>query len=251
LTQRDASKARHFFHPHDPKYRIDKLTQKTYLVSMAGMTLETLTEELQRWADIEAADPSDSRLRTRRRILNAATELFSTHGYRKTNIDEVARDAGIAKGSVYLYFKSKAELLIHAVAEAKMAYFAEILPLLEAPDLDPTARIEAYLAAAFRLVAEVPLLARLMSGDREILMALDDLGEAFNEQIHDAQLRFLTTLLSSVPGADPETVAEDAQVLIGIIYGMPPILAHGQRRNIDPATFARMLARLIVEGVNR
>jgi len=43
-------------------------------------------------------------------ILAAAAEAFDAHGYAATTIDEVAARAGISKGSVYNYFRSKQEL---------------------------------------------------------------------------------------------------------------------------------------------
>src|SRR6201988_808730 len=43
-------------------------------------------------------------------ILDAAMKLFSQYGYRRTSIDDIARQAEIAKGTVYLSFKSKEEI---------------------------------------------------------------------------------------------------------------------------------------------
>lgn len=43
-------------------------------------------------------------------ILDAALRLFSQYGYRRTSIDDIAREAEIAKGTVYLSFKSKEEI---------------------------------------------------------------------------------------------------------------------------------------------
>ena len=57
--------------------------------------------------------------RKRERILDAATRQFIAHGYRKASVDEIARDAGIAKGTLYLYYRTKAELLVHAVTREK------------------------------------------------------------------------------------------------------------------------------------
>lgn len=48
-----------------------------------------------------------------KRIVNAATKLFAERGYQGTTIDEIAREANIAKGTVYLYFKDKQELFRH------------------------------------------------------------------------------------------------------------------------------------------
>ena len=43
-------------------------------------------------------------------ILAAAFEVFSAHGYEAARVDDVARQAGIAKGTIYLYFRDKEQL---------------------------------------------------------------------------------------------------------------------------------------------
>jgi len=45
------------------------------------------------------------------RILDAAANLFVHYGYDKTAVSDIAREAGISKGAIYLHFKSKDELL--------------------------------------------------------------------------------------------------------------------------------------------
>jgi AcrR family transcriptional regulator len=48
-------------------------------------------------------------------ILDAARAVFSRDGYASSSVDDVATEAGIAKGTVYLYFKSKEELYLAAL----------------------------------------------------------------------------------------------------------------------------------------
>lgn len=48
-------------------------------------------------------------------ILDIATRVFSRYGYNKTSLDEIATEAGIAKGTVYYYFSSKEELFMNVV----------------------------------------------------------------------------------------------------------------------------------------
>jgi AcrR family transcriptional regulator len=61
-----------------------------------------------------AAKPSarrrERRLHRHEEILAAAFEVFAAHGYEATRIDDVARHAGIAKGTIYLYFRDKEQL---------------------------------------------------------------------------------------------------------------------------------------------
>lgn len=56
-----------------------------------------------------------------RDILNAAFEEFSSRGYEATRLDDVAQRAGIAKGTVYLYFKNK-EMLFRAVLRSQITH---------------------------------------------------------------------------------------------------------------------------------
>jgi AcrR family transcriptional regulator len=46
----------------------------------------------------------------REQILDAALQLFSQQGFVGTNVDDIAQKAGIAKGTLYLYFKSKDDI---------------------------------------------------------------------------------------------------------------------------------------------
>jgi AcrR family transcriptional regulator len=47
----------------------------------------------------------------RRLIMKAALKIFSRKGYSPTALDEIAQEAGIAKGTLYLYFKDKEDLI--------------------------------------------------------------------------------------------------------------------------------------------
>jgi len=56
-------------------------------------------------------------------IINAAISVFSTHGFHKAKIEDIAKEAGIGKGTIYEYFDSKKslfqEMIRHGVEEYK------------------------------------------------------------------------------------------------------------------------------------
>ena len=56
----------------------------------------------------------EKKLQRQEELLTAAFQVFAAHGYEATRIDDVARMAGIAKGTIYLYFPDK-ERLFQAV----------------------------------------------------------------------------------------------------------------------------------------
>ena len=54
----------------------------------------------------------EKKAESRRRILESAREVFFRDGFMKANLDEVAEKAGVAKGTLYRYFESKADLYV-------------------------------------------------------------------------------------------------------------------------------------------
>lgn len=62
----------------------------------------------------------------RQRILDAAMRVFEKHGYKDASIDEIARLADVAKGTVYLACESKADLFYQAVHLDLKAWGAQI-----------------------------------------------------------------------------------------------------------------------------
>jgi TetR/AcrR family fatty acid metabolism transcriptional regulator len=53
----------------------------------------------------------------RARILKSAVKVFARKGFHETKVAEIARAAGVADGTIYLYFKSKDDLLISVFEE--------------------------------------------------------------------------------------------------------------------------------------
>ena len=70
----------------------------------------------------QRAIASEDKERRRQAILDAAEKLFLRHPARMASVSEVAEAAGLAKGTVYLYFPSKEEMLL-ALHERHVAHF--------------------------------------------------------------------------------------------------------------------------------
>ncbi|MBZ0302601.1 MAG: TetR/AcrR family transcriptional regulator [Anaerolineae bacterium] len=76
---------------------------------------------------------SDHKAREQR-ILDAAAELFAHYGYDKTAVSDIAREAGVSQGGIYLHFDSK-EALFEALLIREMRTYAE--SWLQRLDADP------------------------------------------------------------------------------------------------------------------
>ncbi len=93
-------------------------------------------------------------------ILIAARALFVETGFGDINIAEIARRAGLAKGTVYLYFKTKEEIFLNLASE-ELNDWLDVLDnaLLSA---ETTRSIPDFVGMARHLLEERPLLLRLM-----------------------------------------------------------------------------------------
>ncbi len=81
-----------------------------------------------------SADQRDQYLQDRREeIINAAVEVFGKKGFAGASVSEIARAAGIAKGTVYLYFQSKEEIFTAILVERSFLPQLEDLMLVDEP----------------------------------------------------------------------------------------------------------------------
>jgi AcrR family transcriptional regulator len=69
----------------------------------------------------------------RERVLHAAMAEFGRHGYSGGSLNVIARDAGVAKGSLFQYFDDKFDLFAHVAEETSLRVYAAMSPYLESP----------------------------------------------------------------------------------------------------------------------
>ena len=65
----------------------------------------------------------------KKQITEAATTVFSRQGFQKSRISDIASEAGLSKGTLYLYFKSKDEIIVSLLAnlfDREFSYLHEL-----------------------------------------------------------------------------------------------------------------------------
>jgi AcrR family transcriptional regulator len=88
----------------------------------------------------------------RHAILDAALRVFAKHGYASARISDVAAAAGVGKGTVYLYFTSKENLLME-VFESRVKQILSMIDELVVSRVAPREGLRAFFDAALDLVA--------------------------------------------------------------------------------------------------
>ena len=94
-------------------------------------------------------------------IIDAAVRVFARSGYYNSRVSDIAREAGIAAGTIYLYFKTKEEILVTLFRE-KMAEWVTFVRGEIAGEPDAIAKIRKLVALHFRVLEDDPDLAEVV-----------------------------------------------------------------------------------------
>ena len=114
----------------------------------------------------ERQPESDERKLREERILDAATTLLVRWGYRKTTLDDVAREAGVGKGTIYLHWKDKNDLFRAAIWREQQRYSEEVQRRIAA---DPEGGLLHRITTHGMLAAlSNPLMAAIIRGQSDI-----------------------------------------------------------------------------------
>jgi TetR/AcrR family fatty acid metabolism transcriptional regulator len=134
-------------------------------------------------------------------IIDAAIRVFARTGYYNSRVSDIAREAGIASGTIYLYFKTKDEILVSLFRD-KMAEWVAFArrEIVAAPD--PIAKIRRLVALHFSVLEGNPDLAdvvqvELRQGHKffrgasahEVSAYFDLIGGVLEEGIASGQVR--------------------------------------------------------------
>ena len=101
------------------------------------------------------------------RILDAAGVLLLRLGYRKVTIEDVAKQAEVGKGTVYLHWRSKEQLFQALVLRTSVELTEELLELLRADPMEVLPH--RFMRSSFLATLRRPLMLALLTDDGELL----------------------------------------------------------------------------------
>src|SRR5215470_16108135 len=104
---------------------------------------------------IHSAPDRGDRTEKRERILAAAERVFAKRGFFAARVSEIAKDAGVADSTIYLYFRSKDDLLI-SLFEARMKQVNALLAEAIASATGAPAQLRVFIHAYLKLVHDEP-----------------------------------------------------------------------------------------------
>jgi len=178
-------------------------------------------------------------------VREAAAKLFSTRGFLETSMDEIARAAGLSKGGMYHYFKSKTEILYAILSDFMDQVLGDIDLLVES-----TKRPEEKLS--FLIQRHVETYARHRHSARVLLKEANSLPKRHLRKIHDKERRYLGAveeIIGELLGADVDRdVLKTATFsLLGMcnwIYSW-----YDPQGRIDPRRLSEIIMTIFTKGI--
>src|SRR5205809_6591023 len=94
-------------------------------------------------------------------IVDAAIRVFARNGYYNSRVSDIAKEAGVASGTIYLYFKTKDAILVTLFREKMAAWVAHVRAAI-AGEPDAVAKIRRLVALHFGVLENDPALAEVV-----------------------------------------------------------------------------------------
>ena len=185
----------------------------------------------------------------REAILQAAWSLIRHYGYSKTTIDDIAREAGVGKGTIYLYFRSKVEIML-ALTDLTNQRITSELERIASGDGTPEERLRA--CVLYRLMTLFDLVNRYPHSEDVIAVILPEIVERLERYVHrhgellgqivEEGCR-AGTLVSDDPAAAGQLLARLFEFMT------PPYYRFDSRESLE--RFAGETLDLLLEGLRR
>jgi len=167
----------------------------------------------------------------RRQILDIAEKLFNRFGIRRTGVDEIARMADVAKGTIYNYFGNK-DGLFKALAREKLVVFEEMLEKSLDNIKDPIEKLRITALGHLRVSIDNPFLSdKLLYGNYD---------EKIRVYLAELEKKTQTVIARILDGIDPKKMAAgEKKALVNTLIFTLKGMTESVRERMEPVSIRR------------
>ena len=176
-------------------------------------------------------------------IIEVARRSFARYGYKRTVIDDIAREAGIAKGTFYLNFRSKEELFLEVIRKIRREIVEEYFERISR-EATATGKLRETLRFALESLERDPLFAKISGGDEEFRIALSLVEEPETQRMLDGLLGYVRSFFEE--GIKNGELRPDIDLdVIPQVFGSLKLLHFSK----EAATAGRLTYQQYVDGI--
>lgn len=184
---------------------------------------------------------------TREAILDAVDSLMARHGFRRITVEDIAREAGISKRTVYTYFDSKVEVGLSSI-DRVVRRAVEAMAAIAATNAPPDERLRDMLVA--RVMTRVLEVQNYRSSMDELFESVRPAYMSRRRGWFETERDILSEIVSEISDAAPD---ETAELLIRATNAFIPYSLSPEELGHPDSVRAKAsaLAQLLVQGIQR
>ncbi len=151
-------------------------------------------------------------------ILKKGEEIFFKKGYYKTKIDDIAKSAKVAKGTIYLYFKSKEDLFISIIEKNLQDSYIKIKKVSE-KEKNSSTKLKSIIIQLLKEYSNKKAFLKKVEIHR--LFGDKDLREHFKKRILPILIEIKDYIVNIIKRGikDGEIIGENAEAISAFIFG--------------------------------
>jgi len=185
------------------------------------------------------------------KIIAAAGKIFAQKGFFKARVSEIAKEAGIADGTVYIYFKHKDDILI-SLFEEKMEEVLNNMKKQIDLETDPLKKIEKFALVHLNLIEDHKEIA-------EIIQVELRQSSKFMKNYHNTKFFEYLNLISSIiqEGKDKGVIREDIipgiakRAFFGALDEMSRFWVLSKKPKYDIQTASKQITNFFIYGIRK
>ena len=191
----------------------------TNLVKLVSIMTEVIDQLLGILQEFLWPQEREKQRAKRQRVIVAATHHFLRYGYQKASMDEIALNAGVSKGALYLYFPSKLNLLFSALAYEGEQYFQHHLAVKDL-EWTPRQRLKWMIGQSFAHHETSPLSTKMRSQTSDFSVVMADYSEEREtfEALRHAEMGLLDALITDLLGSSFDEA--EIKIISGMTYDL-------------------------------
>jgi len=186
-----------------------------------------------------------------KKIIDAATKVFAKKGFYNAKVSEIAHEAGIADGTIYIYFKHKDDILI-SLFEEKMKEVLDNMKQQISLESDPLKKIEKFALVHLKLIQDNKDIA-------EIIQVELRQSSKFMKNYHNIKFLEYLDLIGNIiqEGQEKGLVREDIlpgiakRAFFGALDEMSRFWVLSKKPKYDIETASKQISGFFINGIKK
>jgi TetR/AcrR family fatty acid metabolism transcriptional regulator len=182
-------------------------------------------------------------------IIRAATKIFAKKGFYQAKISEIAREAGVADGTIYIYFQNKDDILICLFEEQMKDVLDNMVDQISRLE-DPAKKLERFALAHLKLIEQNKDMAEI------IQVEVRQSGKFMKEYKNEKFIQYLDLIAEIIKqGQEKGVFRKDVipgvakRAFFGALDEMSRFWVLSNRKQYDINTAAKQISQYFLKGI--